>query len=98
MRGLGCLAHKHRSMVPLEDHHIHPLGYHGPNVASNKIRICANAHSDAHYLLERMLKTANHVPAAEKRTYGFMVRRIAQRGYDGVMSYSEKLSQELRGL
>ena len=87
-RGLDCAAHKHDSLVPLEDHHVHPLGYHGPDVKANKVRICANAHSDAHYMLELMLKKK----AFDAREYGGGVRAIALRGYAAVMAYGESLA------
>lgn len=87
-RGTDCAAHRHDSLVPLENHHIWPLGYHGPDVKSNIIRVCANAHGDAHYLLEDLLKGR----PVDKRTYGPVVRDIAQRGYAAVMAYAESLS------
>jgi hypothetical protein len=68
-----------------------PLGYHGPNVPSNRTQVCANAHSDVHYLLDLLLKTDNNVPWNVKRTFGYGVRLIAYKGYYQVMAYMESL-------
>jgi hypothetical protein len=57
--GTNCWAHKHTELVPLEVHHVWPLGEGGPNIAANKISICSNAHSSAHDLLAKMLKAAD---------------------------------------
>lgn len=89
-RGLACEAHSHRSLVPLESHHVWPLGYHGPDVRTNRVLICANAHGDAHYLLEAMLKGKPY----DLRTYGLAVRVIARRGYEQVIAYGEALASQ----
>lgn len=89
-RGLDCRAHVHDSTVPQEDHHVWPLGYHGPDVAANKVRICCNAHSDAHYYLEYLLRHNGQRPD-NWRTWGTGVRIIAQQGYVQVMAYAESL-------
>ena len=49
-RGLTCVAHKHTALAPIEIHHVWPTQYHGPDVPGNKVPVCANAHSDVHYL------------------------------------------------
>jgi 5-methylcytosine-specific restriction endonuclease McrA len=87
MRGHNCAAHKHPMLVPLEVHHIWPLGYHGPDILTNKVTICANAHSDIHYLLEAMLRQHPY----NLSEYGPAVRALARRGYNAVMGYSERL-------
>lgn len=87
-RGFTCGAHVHRYLVPVESHHVWPLGYHGPDVPENREKLCANAHGDAHYLLERMLKLGGPVPWEERRTYGVGVRAVAERGFVAVMSYA----------
>ena len=90
MRSTQCAAHKHDCLVPVESHHVWPLGYHGPNTKANQRQVCANAHSDIHYLLEAMLKNAN----PDRRTYGPGVRALAESGYEQVMAYAEQLSKE----
>lgn len=94
VRSVVCGAHVHDSLVPIERHHVWPLGYHGPNTKDNIVELCCNAHSDVHYLLERLLKTGDNVPWEEERTYGRGVRVVAQRGYLAVMAYSATLSPE----
>jgi len=86
-RGLNCVAHRHDSLVPIEVHHVWPIGYHGPNITSNKVPLCANAHSDTHYLLEALLGSKN----PDRREYGAGVRTLALRGYIEVMAYAESL-------
>ena len=89
-RGLTCEAHTHTSNIPQERHHVWPLGYHGPNVKSNLITICCNAHSDIHYYMEYMLKHNGQVPP-DWRTYGPKIREFANKGYEQVMAYGESL-------
>lgn len=83
--GTDCWAHKHREYVPLEVHHIFPVGNGGPNVAANRIRICSNAHSATHDLLAKMLKAhTTDVPWSVRRRYGRKVRRLAVAGYQAI--------------
>jgi hypothetical protein len=42
--GRRCAAHNHREDVPLEVHHVWPTGKGGPDVAWNRVTVCANAH------------------------------------------------------
>lgn len=91
-RGLECAAHVHSNKVPQEDHHVWPLGYHGPDVASNKVRICCNAHSDAHYILELLLKGKK----IDWRDWGLGTKHIAIRGYEAVMAYGESLAKDIQ--
>ena len=83
----GFVCHNHTSMVSYEIHHVWPHGYHGPNIASNKIKICPNAHSDIHFLMELMLKGKpyNH------REFGPAIQRYAKSGFEQVMAYGESL-------
>lgn len=82
-KGFAC--HVHRGMVSYELHHIWPVGYHGPDTASNKIKICPNAHSDIHFLMERMFRSKPY----NYHEYGRAVRWYAQQGYRQVMAYGE---------
>lgn len=86
-KGFAC--HAHHNMVSYEIHHIWPTCYHGPNTAENKVKICPSAHSDIHYLMERMLRGKNVVFSE----YGWKVRRLAIDGYGQVLMYAERLSQ-----
>lgn len=89
-KGFSC--HHHTRMVSYEIHHVWPLGYHGPDTITNKIKICPNAHADIHYLMERMLR-GKPVVLIE---YGREVRRWALFGYDQVMAYGEERSRAAR--
>ena len=82
----GFACHEHRRMVSYEMHHIWPLGYHGPDTAANKIKICPNAHSDIHYLMERMFRSKPY----NRREYGWKIFYYARSGYDQVTAYAEK--------
>jgi hypothetical protein len=82
-RGKDCAAHTHDAVVPQEDHHVVPLSRGGPDRKSNLLRVCANAHSDVHYLLSAIEKARGYdgVPEAVKRSFGYGVRRIALQGW-----------------
>lgn len=86
----GFFCHAHHEMVSYEIHHIFPLGYGGSDTAANKVKICPNAHSDAHYAMERMFR-GKPIDWAE---YGPAVRYLARRGYNEVMAHAEELAAE----
>lgn len=78
--GVDCACHHHREWVPLEIHHVWPKGDGGPDVPTNKVTICENAHGAIHSLLDHMRK--GPVPWIIRRRYGRKVRAFAQLGYD----------------
>lgn len=80
--GRDCAVHVHRSLVPIEVHHIHPLGMGGPDVAANRVRVCANGHSSTHYALDLLRAYRGRPPWRLYVRYGWRVRRLARRGYD----------------
>lgn len=80
----GFLCHNHTSMVSYEIHHIWPREYHGPDTKANKVKICPNAHSDIHYLMDRMLAGKPY----NIHEYGLNIRRLARLGYDEVNAYA----------
>lgn len=84
----GFLCHAHRGYVSYEIHHIWPREYHGPDVPDNKIKICPNAHSDIHFLMELMLRGKPY----NSSHYGPTIRRWAKLGHDQVIAYAESLS------
>jgi hypothetical protein len=60
-RGTECAAQpsgKHDTTVPQEDHHVVPLSRGGPDTPGNTERVCCNAHSDVHYLLNAIERVA----------------------------------------
>ena len=83
-KGFAC--HVHKDMVSYEIHHVWPTCYHGPNTAVNKIKICPNAHSDIHYLMDRLLAGR----PVNMREYGNTAKLYALQGYEAVMAYIEK--------
>ena len=90
----GFFCHSHTAYVSYELHHVWPLGYHGPDTAANKIKICPNAHSDIHFLMERMLRGKPW----NWREYGPAVRRYAREGYDQVIAYADSLAALYGGI
>lgn len=89
MMGRNCWAHRHRDDVPLEVHHVWPVGSGGPNVAPNRVTICSNAHSAAHDLLAKMLRADTpKLPWRVRIRYGRRVRRLAEAGYAAIKSHT----------
>jgi hypothetical protein len=85
--GMDCWAHKHREMVPLELHHVWPVGEGGPNVKANRVSVCSNAHSSVHDLLSKMLAAhTTDIPWTVRRRYGRKVRRLATAGYLAILT------------
>ena len=83
----GFVCHAHTSMVSYELHHVWPKCYGGPDTKANLIKICCNAHSDIHYLMELMFRGKPYNP----RQYGAKVRHFAWSGYQQVTAYAESL-------
>lgn len=80
--GRDCAVHVHRSLVPIEVHHVWPLGMGGPNRAGNRVRVCSNGHSSAHDYLDLLVAGQGSVPWRMAVRYGWRVRRLAKRGYE----------------
>jgi hypothetical protein len=94
-RGTRCVAHKHTSIVAEENHHLRPMSRGGRTEPSNLRYLCANAHSDTHYLLDLIEKQATPligtgvtpgeayrlIPWSVLRTYGPGVRDAAVIGW-----------------
>jgi rhodanese-related sulfurtransferase len=90
-----CAVHRHRELVPIERHHIHPLGEGGPDVEANKVTVCANGHMSIHAYLTLLLKAQKRqverlkpsdIPWLTRRQYGRGVRKYAQQGYDAIQA------------
>lgn len=89
------MAHKHDSIVAEENHHLQPQSRGGKTVKANMRYLCANAHSDTHYLLDLIEDNAatlvgesidrmepyEMIPYAIRRTYGPGVRDAALTGW-----------------
>jgi len=85
----GFVCHSHRNKVSYEIHHVWPTAYHGPDKAWNRIKICPNAHSDIHFLMEAMFKKRK----IDLRDYGHTIQEFAKSGYDQVIAYAESLAE-----
>jgi len=88
--------------VPIESHHVWPLGYHGPDVPANRAPLCANAHSDTHYLLDALLRTRQPtldgakraLPDGYLRSFGLVERRLAGLGFTQIHAYGDQLARQ----
>lgn len=78
--GKTCAVHRHTSYVPLERHHVHPVGMGGPNVAANLITVCCNAHYSIHEYIRQLMLTGGQKPA-NWRHYGRKVVAYAVQGW-----------------
>ena len=87
----GFICHTHRNLVSYELHHVWPTGYHGPDTKANKVKICPNAHSDIHYLMELILRGKPY----DLTEYGPAVRRLALSGAQQVTAYADALAAQL---
>lgn len=77
--GTDCAVHRHTSAVPLESHHVWPLGDGGPNTPKNRITVCANGHYEIHAYLDLLRITT---PTwRQKLMFGFKVRKYAVLGW-----------------
>jgi len=79
--GEECVVHRHREWVPIEVHHIWPVGLGGPNIASNKISVCCNAHYSIHEFLRQLILHDGEVPAELAKHFGAKVKRYATQGW-----------------
>lgn len=79
--GTTCAVHVHRSWVPLEIHHILPLGLGGPNKAENKCSVCSNGHGQVHEFIRLLTVYGGKVPWLKALRFGRKVRALATRGY-----------------
>lgn len=85
--GRTCWCHTHRDDVPLEVHHIWPLGSGGPDIKANRVTVCSNAHSATHDLLAKMLKAGtSSLPWYVRIRYGSKVRRLAAAGFAAIQA------------
>lgn len=84
--GTGCIVHSHDGWVPLEWHHVWPLGNGGPDVRQNKIRVCANGHYSIHAMLDYLQKANGDVPWEFAKHFSPTIRNWAQHGYVQIKS------------
>jgi hypothetical protein len=79
--GVLCLVHAHRAWVPIEQHHVWPLGMGGPDEPGNRISVCPNGHYMIHEFIRQLIIHSGGVPHDVSRHFGAKVRRYALRGW-----------------
>lgn len=67
-----------------EQHHVWPLGHGGPDVAANKVIVCATGHSSIHDLLAKWLKVGGDPGWDVRRHYARGECDLARLGYDRI--------------
>jgi hypothetical protein len=83
--GTMCVCHVHDGWVPLEWHHVWPVGDGGPNITANKIRVCANAHYSIHAVIDEMEKRKTvDLPWEFMKHFSPAIRQYARTGYDRI--------------
>jgi hypothetical protein len=83
----GCIVHPTHTPTSHvnEVHHVWPRGHGGPNIAANRIVVCATGHNSIHQLLSFMLKAENGtVDPSVFKTYTAFEQQYAQLGYDRI--------------
>lgn len=79
--GTNCKVHRHWSRVPIELHHVWPLGDGGPNLPSNLISVCANGHYAIHACLDLLRHGEHKLTWRQTISFGRKVRAYAQQGW-----------------
>jgi hypothetical protein len=79
--GTMCAVHVHRTWVPMEVHHVWPKGLGGPDIAANKVKLCANAHYSVHSFIDLLIKNNGRVPSETARHYSAKVKSFAMQGW-----------------
>lgn len=89
----GGACHQKHTMQSFEVHHVWPQEFHGPTISSNLVKICSNAHSNTHDLLNKMLRSKPY----DIKTYSVTERILARRGYTAIMAYGASLAPAAKG-
>jgi hypothetical protein len=80
--GDECAVHQHDEWIPTMKHHVWPQGLGGPNIASNRIVVCANGHYMIHAFLDLLIRHNGAVPGSTARHFGHAVRGYAESGWN----------------
>ncbi len=80
----ACQIHKYHSPLPMQQnvHHILPLSWRGPDVASNKVTVCPSGHRNIHVLLDYYVHAQGLPPWTKREHFGVTERALAQRAWD----------------
>lgn len=77
----SCVATHVPRPAELHIHHVVPLSWGGPDIATNETWLCPTAHVNVHELLAAY-KRANGLPAWEvRRRFSAFTRALAERGW-----------------
>lgn len=78
----ACVAAHSPLPVDIQVHHVWPLAWGGPDVATNRVPLCPTTHASVHWLL-RAYQRAGGEPAWEvRRRVGPYARALAKQGWD----------------
>lgn len=81
---MTCVVHKHRDAVPIDAHHVWPLGEGGPDSEENIILVCPNGHRRIHDYLRLLKRYNGSVPWVSRRLFGRAVKAYAVMGYESI--------------
>lgn len=81
-----CTVHKRHTPASHvnEIHHVWPLGEGGPDVAANKVVVCATGHNSVHQLLTLWLKAGGDPGWAVRRRYTRGEQALARLGFERI--------------
>lgn len=82
-----CAIHnKHLPASHINElHHVWPLGKGGPDIAENRVIVCATGHNNIHDLLSHFITLAGKVPYSVLKQYSLEERRLAKLGWERIM-------------
>lgn len=82
--GEGCecvKVHSPKTYVPA-DHHVLPQSWGGRTVAENLVRLCPNAHTSTHRLLDEYVRAGGDPGYDVRHQYSFFIQRLALRAWE----------------
>jgi hypothetical protein len=77
-----CAVHQHDEWVPINSHHVWPLGMGGPDEPANRVNVCMNGHGQIHAYMDLLIKHGDPVPWDLAKHFGHAVRTYAMTGWD----------------
>jgi hypothetical protein len=82
-----CLVHRiHKPNSHVNEvHHVWPKGRGGPDIAENRIVVCATGHNSIHKLIQEYELGRGTVPYSLLKQYTMGERRLAHLGYDRIV-------------
>jgi hypothetical protein len=89
-----CQVHQSHTPKPHinEIHHIWPKGDGGPDIAANRLVICATGHNNVHALIDlyrRLWKDGRATPTfGDLSRWGLSEQKVAKMGWDRIQNQS----------